>query len=118
MPNPLCHFELMSSDPARCKAFYGAVFDWQFDDKSMPGYTLIDSGIEPTGAVFPKPANAPAACLNAYFKVDDIDAALKTVTENGGKILIPKTTIPNVGDFAMFADPEDIPIGIMQPLEG
>ena len=118
MPNQLCHFELMSSDPAKAMAFYGAVFGWQFDDASMPGYTLIDTGAEPTGAVFPKPPDAPAACLNAYFKVEDIDAVLKTVTEQGGKTLIPNTTIPNVGQFAMFADPEDIPIGIMQPLEG
>lgn len=115
MPNPLCHFELMTSDPAKCKAFYGAVFDWKFDDDSMPGYTLINAGAEPSGGVFPKPAGAPAGCLNAYFNVDDIDATLKIVTEQGGKVLVPKTAIPNVGHFAMFTDPEGIPIGIMRP---
>jgi predicted enzyme related to lactoylglutathione lyase len=47
--------------------------------------------------------------------VDDIDATLEKVTENGGRILVPKTVIPNVGYFAMFADPEGIAIGIMKP---
>ena len=115
MPNPLCHFELMTADAEKCKAFYGAVFDWQFDGKSMPGYTLINAGAEPTGAIFAKPAAAPGVCMNAYFRVNDIDKTLKSATKHGGKMLVPKTEIPNVGHFAMFADPEGIPIGLMQP---
>lgn len=115
MPNPLCHFELMTEDPERCKAFYGAVFDWQFDDASMPGYTLVNTGAEPTGGVFPKPDEAPGVCLNAYFHVNDLDATLAKAAEHGATVLVPKTPIPNVGHFAMFADPEGIPIGLMQP---
>ena len=114
MPNPLNHFELMTADPVKCKAFYGAVFDWQFDDESMPGYTLINAGAEPTGAIFPKPQDAPGPCLNVYFQTDDIDGTLKKATQNGGTVIIPKTAIPNVGHFAMLADPEGIPIGLMQ----
>ena len=49
MPNPLCHFEFMTGDLAKCQAFYGKVFDWQFDDKSIPGYSLINAGSEPSG---------------------------------------------------------------------
>ena len=115
MPNPLCHFELMTDDPQKCKDFYGAVFDWQFDDQSMPGYTLINTGAEPTGGVFPRPAEAPHVCANIYFSVDDLDATLGKVAEHGGSIIVPKTPIPNVGHFAMFADPEGILIGVMQP---
>ena len=116
MPNPLSHFELMTTDPAKCKAFYGAVFDWQFDDQSMPGYTLINAGAEPSGGVFPKPNEVPMPCVNVYFQVNDIDATLARVTEQGGKTLVPNTPIPNVGHFAMFTDPEGIAIGIMQPV--
>jgi len=113
--NPLCHFEVMTENPEKCKAFYGSVFDWQFDDESMPGYTLVNTGNEPTGAVFPKPEQAPHACFNVYFQVDDIDATLSKATKQGAKVLVPKTAIPNVGHFAMFTDPEGIPVGIMQP---
>lgn len=115
MPNPLCHFELMTDDPEKCQAFYGAVFDWKFDDASMPGYTLINAGSEPTGAVFKKPEQAPGACANVYFQSMDIDATLAKVKENGGTVLVEKTAIPGVGHFAMFADPEGIAIGLMQP---
>ncbi len=116
MPKPLCHFELMTNDQQKCKAFYGAVFDWNFDDASMPGYTLINTGTEPSGGVFPKPAEAPGVCLNVYFQVDNIDATLKNAAERGAEVLVPKTEIPgNIGHFAVFADPEGIPVGLMQP---
>lgn len=115
MSNPLCHFEIMTGNSEKAQAFYGSVFDWQFDDQSMPGYTLINTGTEPTGAVFPKPDDVSGGCVNVYFQVQDLDATLAAVTEHGGKVLVPKTAIPNVGHFAMFADPEGIAIGVMQP---
>ena len=107
----------MTADAEKCQAFYGAVFEWQFDHASIPGYTLINAGMEPTGAVFPKPPDAPGVCMNVYFRVDDIDATLAKAKEHGAKILVPNTEIPAVGHFAMFADPEGIAVGIMQPVE-
>lgn len=115
MPNTLCHFEFMTGDAARSKAFYANVFGWHYDDTSMPGYTLIDAGHEPTGGMFAKPAEVPAPCINVYFKVESIDHTLETAAKNGGKVLVPKSPIPGVGHFAMFTDPDGISIGIMQP---
>lgn len=115
MANGLCHFELMSGNPAKCREFYGALFDWNFDDKTMPGYTLIHAGPEPTGGIFPKPEQAPRACMNVYFTVTDIDRTLSRVTELGGKVLVQRTPIPGTGDFAMFTDLEGVAVGIMQP---
>ncbi|MHC5108530.1 MAG: VOC family protein [Planctomycetota bacterium] len=115
MPNPLCHFEIMTVDAEKARAFYSTVFDWAMDDESMPGYTLINAGAEPTGAVFNKPASAPGPCVNVYFQVDSIDETLATVRGNGGSVLVEKTPIPNVGHFAIFKDPEGIAVGIMQP---
>lgn len=114
MSNPLCHFEFMTNDPAKCRAFYGQVFDWQFDDKAMPGYTLVRPGSEPHGGIFQKPPDAPCPCLNVYFNVENIDAALNKAVELGAKVLVTKTPIPHVGHFAMFADPEGIVVGLLQ----
>jgi predicted enzyme related to lactoylglutathione lyase len=105
----------MTLDPKKCKAFYGAIFDWKFDDESMPGYTLVNTGAEPTGGVFPKPDDVPVPCINVYFQVEDIEAVLAKVAELGGKTLVPKTQIPKVGHFAMFTDLEGTVIGILQP---
>ncbi len=115
MPNSLCHFELMTNDVAKCKSFYGTVFGWNFDDQAMPGYTLIHTGHEPTGGVFAKPPNAPHPCMNVYFRVESIEQILDLSSRNGGKTIVPKTPIPGVGHFAMFADPEGIAVGVMCP---
>jgi predicted enzyme related to lactoylglutathione lyase len=109
----LCHWELMVSDVEKAKAFYRRVFDWRFDDAS-PEYTMIDTGKPPGGGLMAKPPSAPAAALNTYFLVDDIDRTLRNAVEAGAIVAVPKTEIPNVGWFAMFLDPDQIPIGIFK----
>lgn len=107
----------MVTDPEKARTFYGSVFGWSFDNDTMPGYTLVDTGQEPTGAIFKRPEDAGGVCANIYFKVGDIGATLKKAEEGGAKVLVPRTEIPGVGFFAMFTDPEGIPVGIMQPNE-
>ncbi|MFH0980724.1 MAG: VOC family protein [Planctomycetota bacterium] len=114
MGAPLCHFEFMSDDPAKCKAFYAGVFGWEYDDRSMTDYTLIKTDKEPGGGLMQRPAEAPSPALNVYFAVEDIDATLKKAQQRGGHIVVPKTPIPNVGAFAFFSDPEGIVVGIFQ----
>ena len=115
MANALSHFEVMTNDPKKCKAFYGAVFDWTFDDDSMPGYSLINTGAEPSGGVMARPADAPAPALHVYFQVENISNTLRKATNAGGSVIVPSTDIPNVGTFAMIADPEGIVFGILKP---
>ena len=104
----------MTDDPEKCKAFYAKVFGWEYDDTSMSGYTMIKTGKEPEGGLMQRPPEAPHAALSVYFQVDDIESILGKVTEGGGNVIVPKTPIPNVGHFAMFVDPEGIPVGIFQ----
>lgn len=114
MSSALCHFELVTTDASKCKTFYGAVFGWQFDDRRMPGYTLIQTGQEPSGGILPNAA-AHGPGLNAYFSVASIDDCLKRVAQAGGEVLMAKTAVPGVGHMAIFADPEGISVGVIQP---
>jgi predicted enzyme related to lactoylglutathione lyase len=114
MAAPLCHFEFMSDSPEKCKSFYAGVFGWEFDDSSMPGYTMVNTGKEPGGGLMQRPAEAPHPALNVYFMVDDIEATLDKVKGAGGTVVVPKTPIPNVGAYAIFLDPEEICVGIFQ----
>ncbi|HEU4726820.1 MAG TPA: VOC family protein [Kofleriaceae bacterium] len=105
----------MVNDIAKAKQFYARVFGWRFDDTRFPGYTIIDTGGEPAGGMMARPPSSPAAALNNYFEVDDAGETLRKVVEAGGTVIVPKTEIPRVGWFAMFLDPDQIPIGILQP---
>lgn len=114
MPNPICHWELMVSDVARAKAFYGRIFDWTFDDRTYPGYTVIRTGAGPDGGLLAKPPMAPMPALNTYFSVASIDRVLRAVVETGGSVIVPKTELAGVGWFAMFLDPDRIPVGLLE----
>jgi predicted enzyme related to lactoylglutathione lyase len=43
-----------------------------------------------------------------------MDATLSRVTALGGSVLAPKMALPGLGFWAVFADPDGIPVGIMQ----
>jgi hypothetical protein len=62
-----------------------------------------------------KPETAPACALTTYFAVDDLEAALGRAAEAGATIVVPATAIEGVGLWAMFADPDGIPIALLQP---
>jgi len=118
MGNPLCHFELMVSDVDRSKKFYSQVFDWKLTESNMPGmrYVNIDTGKEPMGGLMKKPDMAPMYGLESYFCVDSIDETLKKATAAGGRVQMPKMEIPAIGWWALFMDPDGIPILIFEPL--
>ena len=103
-------------DPEKLQAFYGKVFDWTFKHE-MEDYTFIATGQDPGGGLMKKPPEAPMPAMYVYFLVDDVSATLKKVEEAGGKMIVPKTPIPNMGAFGMFADPEGIVVGIFEPLK-
>ena len=116
MGNPIVHWDLTVSDPEKAKAFYGSVFDWKFDDSSMPGYTIIDVGIEGRGGgMMQRPPEAPGHALNIYFGVDDAAEALAKAKGAGATLLAEKTEIPGIGWWGLFLDPDGIPICVFEP---
>jgi predicted enzyme related to lactoylglutathione lyase len=118
MGNPLCHFEFMVSDLDKAKEFYGKVFDWEFKvDRSMD-YVMIDTGAEPGGGMMKKPDQTPHFALGEYFLVDDIEDTLAKAEAAGGKLGVPKMEISGMGWWAMFFDPDGIPVGIFQNAKG
>lgn len=116
MANPLCHFEFICSDVQKSKEFYGAVFDWEFEDveAGLP-YSLVRPGIGPEGHMMGTPPEMPHSGLCAFFLVDDVNEVLLQVTEAGGLIICPAVNIPNVGSYGMFADPEGVIVGVFKP---
>ena len=114
MGNPLCHFEFMVSDVAKSKEFYGKIFDWKFEHDEKIDYTMIDTGQEPGGGIMKKPDMAPMFALGQFFLVDSIDDTLSKAMAAGAGPGVPKTEIPTIGWWAMFMDPDGIPVMIFQ----
>jgi uncharacterized protein len=49
-----------------------------------------------------------------YFAVSDVDAICKKVQVGGGAIHKPATDIPNVGRFAVLADPQGASFAVIK----
>lgn len=102
--------ELVTPDPKATLGFYGELLGWTSSEMDMgPAgkYTIFTSnGTDVAGAIAPPPgAKVPPSWL-AYSAVDDVDAAVRIATANGGKLMAPATDIPNVGRFAVVVDPQ------------
>lgn len=100
--------ELMTTDVEAAKRFYGELFGWRFEVSKMPGmdYTLVYAGDRQIAGMMARPKDMPAPPhWLSYVSVADVDAAVATATAKGGQVHMPPTDIPNVGRFAVVADP-------------
>jgi uncharacterized protein len=50
-----------------------------------------------------------------YVGVDDVDATVAAIRQDGGKVLMPAFDIPDVGRIAMVADPQGASFYVMKP---
>ena len=102
-------FSSIGSNPAAALNFYHDLFGWVKDgDMDMPGlgkYEFLRHDFV-LGAVMPKMPEMPVSMWTYYFRVSDIDDAVKTIKARGGQMLQEPMEIPG-GDFAMNAlDPQ------------
>ena len=102
--------ELMTSDVAGAKAFYGELFGWEMRDEQMPEltYTLLKIGDREVGGMMALPPDVQGAppAWGTYVTVDDIDHQVTRAEQLGGKVILPPRDIPNVGRFAVISDPQ------------
>jgi predicted enzyme related to lactoylglutathione lyase len=55
---------------------------------------------------------SPAGHVLVYIHSDDIETDLKNVEKLGGKVIHPKTEIPQIGWFGLFQDPTGNVLGL------
>jgi predicted enzyme related to lactoylglutathione lyase len=100
-------FDLMTSDPKAAPAFYSAVAGWgtQVWDGPMQ-YTMWTNGEKPLGGVTEvSEAGTPPHWLG-YISTPSLENTLKEAESLGARVFVPPTDIPNVGRFAILADPQ------------
>ena len=113
--NTLCWNELMTPDIERAREFYKGLFGWNL--KVSPEYTEIDLGSTGIGGMMqltPEMQGAPTA-WTPYICVADADASVEKIKSNGGKVYMGPHEIPNVGRFAVCADPQGAMFNIINP---
>jgi predicted enzyme related to lactoylglutathione lyase len=105
-------YELMTTDLAAARAFYGQVVGWQVMDTQMSGedYWMFTAGEQPVAGLMTLPEDARKMGVPpnwiGYVGVADVDATAAKVTATGGTVHVPPMDIPNVGRFSVVADPQ------------
>jgi predicted enzyme related to lactoylglutathione lyase len=108
VPGALTWSEQMSRDFEGAKAFYAAVFGYEFGDMSSDGFsyaTLLLNGHE-VGGIGQYPEDVPAsvpAVWTTYFGTADTDASVARAAKNGGSLVRPAEDTP-YGRIATVAD--------------
>ncbi len=109
--------ELMTSDVAGAKKFYGDLFGWKFEDMPMENmdYTVVSVNDDEVAGMMPFPPDSPPMPPNwgLYITVDDVDTTAEKASGMGAKIVMPPQDIPEVGRFCVLQDPQGAFISII-----
>jgi predicted enzyme related to lactoylglutathione lyase len=111
------HFEIAANDPEKVTAFYQNVFDWKIARWGGPqDYWVVTTGDQASpgidGGIF-RPNEWFNGTVNT-IQVEDLDAAVEKVKQNGGQVVVEKTLIPGVGYQVYCKDVEGTLFGIHQ----
>lgn len=117
------HFEIPADNLARAKKFYSTVFGWNMNEMPQMNYVLVGT-VELDQNGRPKEPGAinggmmqrqdPLKSPVITISVRSIDESAVTIEKNGGKIIIPKMSVGDMGFSAYFQDTEGNVIGLWQ----
>lgn len=110
--HPIVHVEISANDREAAGQFYTDLFGWDVQQRPEMNYATFDTKNGPGGGFFPVSNENPAGTVLVYVGTDDIEATLAKAESLGGKTVVPKTEIPNIGWFAFFKDPTGNQIGL------
>ncbi|HEX4691188.1 MAG TPA: VOC family protein [Solirubrobacteraceae bacterium] len=121
MGQPVVHFEIIGSDPAGLRDYYGELFGWAFDTSGPVAEPVSEAGdygfVEPgerggiPGGVGGGAAHAAHALF--YVGVPDVEAALEQAERLGGTRRMGPAQAPG-GALVVghFTDPQGNLVGV------
>jgi predicted enzyme related to lactoylglutathione lyase len=114
MDHPVVYWEIGAKEAKSLQGFYAELFNWKVDT-SDPQYAMVNTGGSGGingGIMQLKEGMQPSVTF--YVQVDDLQAYLDRAARLGAKTVVPPTPIPDIGAFAMFADPDGHTIGLLK----
>jgi predicted enzyme related to lactoylglutathione lyase len=112
--------ELLTTDTAAAAAFYPKVVPWRTASSSMPGYTIWMAGQTQIGGLMALPSDGSSTPPHwlVYIGTPNVDATLSQAQGLGARVVKAPADIPNVGRFAVLADPQGATFALFTPGSG
>jgi predicted enzyme related to lactoylglutathione lyase len=119
----LVWLDLVTADLVGARRFYGGLFGWTFAElgEGTGAYTMAyKAGLPVSGMVERKELRNKErqARWIGFMSVGDVKAAAAAVAGKGGRVLIPPREVPDRGEMAVVADPDDAPFGLINSASG
>lgn len=127
--SPVVHFEMPTKDKKRVSEFYSKVFGWQMQQmgSEMGNYVLAQTTETDEQGMVKTPGNINGGFFeykdeqgfqypHVVIQVDNLEEAMKNVTDNGGQVLGSPMDIPGIGKYISIKDSEDNNVGMIQPI--
>jgi uncharacterized protein len=115
----IIHIELPANSPQDAGQFYSDLFGWKSDTDASLGYTQFTPE-EGVGGGFNKVGDGSdngglpvrPGDVFLYVSTDDIEGSLAKAESLGGTVIKPKSEIPGMGWYGIFADPTGNRVGL------
>jgi uncharacterized protein len=112
--------DLNTDDQDGAKAFYGALFGWQYEDIPIGEgmvYSMAKVDGHSVAALGPVQGEGMPPHWNCYVSVDDADASAARAAELGATLVAEPFDVFEAGRMAAFADPQGAVLSVWQPKE-
>jgi hypothetical protein len=116
-------YDLMTTDPPAAQAFYTKLLGWGLETwtgGSAP-YVMWTRGGAPIGGSMALPEESRQAGTVphwlAYIGTPDVDATARQAERSGGRVMVQPQDIPQVGRFAVLADPHGALFAVYAPAQ-
>jgi hypothetical protein len=124
------HFEIPFDNLDRAKKFYSSIFGWELQDYQFPGgltYTGIKTvpvdekthmPTEPgaiNGGMTKRTRDVSAPIITIH--VSSIEEYTRKIEAAGGKSVMPKQEVPDMGYYSYFIDSEGNVIGLWETMK-
>jgi uncharacterized protein len=102
------HFEFPADAPDKLCTFFSKVFGWEFQQFGEEDYYLTTAGADEEqgigGAIMKR--NDKDQPIVTVINVDSIEETAKVIEQHGGKLVVEKAPVADMGFYAYFKDPE------------
>jgi len=117
------HFEIPAENVDRAKEFYKKAFGWKMDAVQGMDYTMVQTSATDAQGTPKEPGSinggmmirkAPIKNPVITIDVEDMEKALEEIKHLGGKIVVGKMPVGDMGFSAYFKDTEGNVVGLWQ----
>ncbi len=124
--NPVVHFEMPYTDAKRVSEFYSKAFGWGMNDagENMGNYIVAVTAdtdenrmVKTSGTInggFYQKTKVSNPNPSFVISVENLEEAIKAVTEAGGKVQGEPQDIPGIGKWVVFIDTEGNKVSLLQ----